>query len=519
MRKNGDGGGDSHSRTYEKRDGDGDAVKKVVKRVADEDDACGSMNGATFLMAVVPKDEFFNGEENQEAEQDKEKGCLDHVASAYLLESLDGFRHEIEEGDREKRTGGEGKEYVRPLGRPQAALEKSERGKERDDAGGETREDDVEESHRILIVAEASKLIYWPSGMRYFFVALLLFLPLMASAQMGVETNSSTREFRARVSVIEIDEEVDGLRHVVFEAQDEEGETYRIDTADSYVEGLRFDLREGRKVILQEVTIGGEADGVFFVDVVRTARLAWLFALFALAAVAVGFARGALAIVGLGVTLAVVFLWIFPRILGGADPLVTTVIGSVVILAVNMHLTHGFRRSTLLAFSSTVVGLGLVVLFAEGFTTFAHLSGLASEEATFLLFGSQGAIDPRGILLAGIVLGAVGVFDDIAVTQTETVEELQKTDARLTSRELFSRAMRVGRHHIASVVNTLVLAYAGVAMPLFLLFLLGDNIPGWRFVNEELVAEEIVRTLAGTMALVLLVPISTWFATWGKGQS
>ncbi|HBL39603.1 TPA: hypothetical protein DDZ10_02935 [Candidatus Uhrbacteria bacterium] len=352
--------------------------------------------------------------------------------------------------------------------------------------------------------------------MKYLLATVLLLTPVSAFAQTPTETNSSTREFQATVETIQTDEEVDGLRHVVFDARDEDGATYTIDTADSYVEGLRFNLRAGQNILLQKVVIQDQVDGVYFVDVVRTARLGWLFALFALAAIAVGLARGALALAGLAVTLAVVFAWIFPRILGGADPLTTTVIGSVVILAVNMHLTHGFRRSTLLAFSSTIVGLGLVVLFAEAFTTFAHLSGLASEEATFLLFGSDGAIDPRGILLSGIILGAVGVFDDIAITQTETVQELREMNVRIGSRELFSRAMRVGRHHIASVVNTLVLAYVGVAMPLFLLFLLGDNIPGWRFINEELVAEEIVRTLAGTLALVLLVPISTWFATWGK---
>lgn len=352
--------------------------------------------------------------------------------------------------------------------------------------------------------------------MKYLLALLLFVFPFVTLAQGSVAAVSETRELRAVITTIQHDEEVNGIRQVIFEALDKDGREYTIDSAESYVEGVRFDLREGQDVLLQEVIIQGESQGVFFVDVVRTSRLAWIFVLFAIATLIVGLLRGGLALLGLGVTLLVLFGWIFPQILSGANALHITILGSLVILAVNMHLTHGFRRQTFLAFLSTAVGLGLVVFFAESFTSFAHLSGLASEETTFLLFGSEGVIDPRGVLLAGIVLGAVGVLDDIAITQSETVAELRETNPHMKPKELFSRAMRIGRHHIASVVNTLVLAYAGVAMPLFLLFMLGNDIPMWRLVNEELIAEEVVRTLAGTLALVLLVPISTWFATWGK---
>lgn len=120
---------------------------------------------------------------------------------------------------------------------------------------------------------------------------------------------------------------------------------------------------------------------------------------------------------------------------------------------------------------------------------------------------------PAGLLLAGIILGAVGVLDDIAITQTETVAELHEANPKLSSSELFKRGMQVGRHHIASVVNTLVLTYAGVALPIFLLFALREDMGFMRLLNEEMIAEELVRTLAGTAALILLVPISTWFAT------
>lgn len=358
--------------------------------------------------------------------------------------------------------------------------------------------------------------------MKYLLAIFLVFFPLISFAQnpdgpaLVPRDDSMTREFTASVFEVIVDEEQGEDRRVVFTAQGEDGLDYKIDSAESYTEGFPFDLKQGQRVLLQEVIVEGEAQGVFLVDVVRTHRLWWLFALFAVATIAIGLWRGALALAGLLVTLAILFGLVFPRLLQGADPVMTTVLASVVILAVNMHLTHGLRRQTFVAFFSTVIGLGFVVLFAETFTRFAHLTGLASEEAFFLLVGSNGMIDPRGILLAGIILGAVGVLDDIAITQTETVEELRDTNPQMKSSELFTRAMRIGRHHIASVVNTLVLAYAGVGLPLFLLFLLNNQIPAWRFLNEGIVAEEIVRTLAGTFALVLLVPISTWFATMGK---
>ncbi|MDA1038204.1 MAG: YibE/F family protein [bacterium] len=343
---------------------------------------------------------------------------------------------------------------------------------------------------------------------RFFFVFLLcviVFVPARVFAQ-------SSDEVRAVITQVVEQSDEGGLRYALFEAVDSDGVLYRIDTREGYLEELRYNLNEGQKILLQVID---EADGsttVFFMDVVRTNALIWITLFFALVAVIVGRLRGVFALVGLAVTLLVLFALILPRILSGADPVVTTVLGSLVILAVNMHLSHGLSRRTFMAFLSTVVGLILVVVFAKLFVGFAHLSGLASEEAALLYLKSTNLSIPSGLLLAGIILGAVGVLYYIAITQSETVSELIEADSRLSAKELYKRAMRVGRHHIASVVNTLVLAYAGVALPLFLLFLATGSIETWRFLNEEVVAEEIIRTIAGTVGLIFLVPISTWFA-------
>ncbi len=349
-------------------------------------------------------------------------------------------------------------------------------------------------------------------------IALVItsFFPTIALAQ-------SSQEIRATVRNVVIDETVDDLRHVVFTAEDAEGLIYTIDSADSYTAGIHYDLREGQDVLLQTVSRADGSQDVFLVDVVRRGALTWIVVLFAIITIAVGAFRGGMALIGLVVTVAILFGFILPRILAGADPVGITIIGGLVILAVNMHLTHGANRRTLAAFGSTAIGLGLVWILSHLFVWAAQLSGVASEEAALLFLTADNIAVPSGLLLAGIILGAVGVMDDIAITQTETVVELKNANPALDRRSLFVSAMRVGRHHIASVVNTLVLAYAGVALPLFLLFLLREDITIWRFINEELIAEELIRTLAGTTALVLLVPIATWFATYvvssGKSSS
>jgi len=348
---------------------------------------------------------------------------------------------------------------------------------------------------------------------------LLLCLPVFILFARPVYAQSS-QEIRATVDTITLDETVNGVRHVVFSATDKAGDQFTVDSGDSYLQGIKYNIRPGQDVLLQLVDFGdGSPSTVFLVDVVRFNALVLIGLLFALLTIVVGYARGGFALLGLGITVAILFGYILPQILAGHNPVLVTILGSIVILAVNMHLTHGWNKRTWYGFLSTVIGLLFVWGFAEVFVWFAQLSGLASEEVSLLFLTTDQIALPTGLLLAGIILGATGVLDDIAVTQTETVEELKQTDPTLSQKDLFLKAMNIGRHHIASVVNTLVLAYAGVALPIFLLFYLREDMSIWRFINEELVAEEMIRTLAGTMALILLVPISTWMATLVHGES
>lgn len=345
----------------------------------------------------------------------------------------------------------------------------------------------------------------------FFFLSSLAF-PAIAQESQGFESS----ETRGRITTIESYTGGDTPAYELT-VETEDGTPFLVRTVDSYPEGYFVTLHEGQRVILQVFSgPDGEPQAVLS-DLVRTPSLIWIFLFFTFVTVLVGFFRGLNALLGLVVTIGILFLFVFPRILEGGDPVLTTVLGSIAILAINMHLSHGFQKKTLMAFASTVAGLALAVIFASIFVSVAKLSGLGSEEAMFLYLGSAAISVPTGILLAGIILGAVGVLDDIAIAQSEVVSELVEADPKLSQKELFMRAMRVGRHHIASTVNTLVLAYAGASLPLFLLFLQGGVSAG-EFMNIELVAEEIVRTLAGTTALVLTVPIATWFAVLAQGK-
>jgi len=323
-----------------------------------------------------------------------------------------------------------------------------------------------------------------------------------------------SNDVRAKIVEVTFDEVIDDKRQMSFFAEDSEGVRYFVDSRESYTEGVRFDIAEGDTVILQLVSNEDGSQTAFLSDVYRLPSLYILIALFAILIMIVGKWRGASALVGLGLTVAVLFAYVFPTILAGGNPLFTVIVGSVLILGVNMHLSHGFSKGTLLAYIATLGGLFLAVIFSHFAVSFAHLSGLASEEAVFLYWLNDVPLDVRGILLGAIILGATGVLDDIAITQGETVAELRSVDANLSRKELYVRAMRVGRHHIASTVNTLVLAYVGAAMPLILLFLATKGVSFDQFLNTEQVAEEIVRTLAGTAALILTVPLATLLATF-----
>jgi len=187
-----------------------------------------------------------------------------------------------------------------------------------------------------------------------------------------------------------------------------------------------------------------------------------------------------------------------------------SLVGSVVIAFAALYLSHGVDAKTTVALLGTLGGLLCAAAFAVAFMNAARITGLASEEALFLTaLGTH--LDLRGLILGGMMIGALGAIDDITVTQASAIWELRSVDPKMSRGRLLRSGMRIGRDHVASTVNTLVLAYAGASMPLLILFVLSDQ-PTSTVANGEIVATEIVRTLVGSLGLIASVPITTWLA-------
>ncbi|MFD8142352.1 YibE/F family protein [Streptomyces sp. NPDC059708] len=246
------------------------------------------------------------------------------------------------------------------------------------------------------------------------------------------------------------------------------------------------------------------------IDLNRKFPMALLAAVFAIAVVVVGRMRGLFALIALVVSFGVLTLFILPAILQGSNPLVVAVVGASAIMLIALYMCHGLTARTSVAVLGTLVSLLLIGLLGSLFIGWAFLSG-NTDDNTGLIHGLYPNIDMSGLLLAGVIIGSLGVLDDVTVTQTSAVWELHQADPKMGPRALYRAAIRIGRDHIASVVNTLVLAYAGAALPLLLLFSIANSSMG-TVANSELVAEEIVRTLVGSIGLVASVPVTTALA-------
>ncbi|MEK7569907.1 MAG: YibE/F family protein [Patescibacteria group bacterium] len=266
-----------------------------------------------------------------------------------------------------------------------------------------------------------------------------------------------------------------------------------------------------RVVLLKNVGVDGEV-AYYIADHYRLPSLAWVVAIFFGLVVFFGRWRGFTSIIGIAVSIVVLASFIIPRILNGSSPLGMSLVGAVIIAVISLYVAHGFNRRTSIALGSTLITLGLAAGLALLFVSLAKLSGVGTEEAFYLQFGALENLNLKGLLLGGIIIGALGVLDDITTGQTAAVAQIHEANPDLSRRELVRRGLVVGREHIASLVNTLVLAYAGAAFPLLLLFSMNTEVPLWTTLNSEMVAEEVIRTLVGSSALVLAVPIATLLA-------
>lgn len=283
------------------------------------------------------------------------------------------------------------------------------------------------------------------------------------------------------------------------------------------VENDYLNLNVGQVFYLTHVT--NEATGTDYYEVsepYRLPQLALLLALFIGVVIVFGGRQGIRGLLALvGSLFCIVFL-LLPGVLHGYPPILVAVLVASFIVILGSYVTHGFNRTTTTAVIGMVITVIMTGLFAYGAIPFAHLSGLADDETLYLSINLRGEIDLAGLLIGAIIIGTLGVLYDAAIGQAVSVEELaragESAGRRISRKEIFKRALRIGREHIGALVNTLAIAYVGASLPLLLLFYGFSTDSALITINRELFATEIVRTIIGSIGIVLTVPITTLIA-------
>jgi uncharacterized membrane protein len=287
----------------------------------------------------------------------------------------------------------------------------------------------------------------------------------------------------------------------------DQGSDARLSSLSKYAEG---------QTVVVDKTVGQDGSSRYVItDTYRIPQLIFLVILFALAAIGIAGKKGLGAVVGLSISLLVIIVYIVPQLLHGQDPLTTSIIGSCIILFVTTFLAHGFSRKTAIAVASTFLALLATYLLSILFVNIAHLTGLGTEDSYLLEIAPNISINPKGLLLGGIIISTLGALNDVTTTQVASIFALFKANKEQTFLHLIEHGMSIGREHIASMINTLVLAYAGTSLPIFIFLVLNPNhLPLWVILNTQQFGEEIVRTSAGSIGLMLSVPIATLLAAY-----
>lgn len=292
---------------------------------------------------------------------------------------------------------------------------------------------------------------------------------------------------------------------------------------DAYLQGPSGQQEVPRYAVGDEVIVnisqqGEDANFVAVADRYRVPALAALLGLFAVAVTLVGGWRGVRSLIALALTLAVIIRIVVPLLLAGWNPVFLAVGSATLVTIATLLLTEGARPTTIAAAAGTFLSLALTALLAVAFNALAQFTELqGSGDLVYLQTVGRPELDLGGLLLAAVIFGALGILDDVTITQAATVDELYEADPRVTRSELFRRAMNVGRSHISATVNTLALAYVGASLPLIVLFNAGQQDP-FLTVSGEIVAVEVVKALVGSIGIVAAVPATTAIAVLLVGR-
>ena len=303
------------------------------------------------------------------------------------------------------------------------------------------------------------------------------------------------------------------VMNVTVEKGDYAGQTFSVTYGKNQVRSDETRFKVGDQVYIM---IGQGPDGSLkatYTDFDRTGVLLLLLLVFVLAVLAMGRWKGFGSLVSLCFSMFIILAYIIPHVLTGDDPVQVSLIGSGILLGVSLYTTYGWNLKTHASVISMVVTLLITGLLTALFVDMAHLTGYGDENALYLIQLSSVQINPQGLLLGGMIIGTLGILDDLVTSQSAAVVEIHGANPTLNFKQTFLRAIHIGQDHVAATVNTLVLSYTGASLPLLLVFTLAQGSFQY-LINSEMLAEEIVRTLVGSLGLVAAVPISTLVATF-----
>lgn len=282
---------------------------------------------------------------------------------------------------------------------------------------------------------------------------------------------------------------------------------------------LSPELSLGSRVVLSYRNSEG-IDAKFryqYADQDRRPVLIMIFTLFLLAVILFGAWRGLLAVAGLLVSLVIIAIYILPALLTGENGMVVALAGGSAVAFAALYLAHGFKTSTHIAFLSSIGAVLTIAFLAQMFFTIGRFSGFVSEESSYLAASGSG-VDIKGLLIAGVILASLGALDDMTVTQVSAVSEMHNARPDYRFAQLWKSAVRIGRDHVASTVNTLALAYVGTSLAVMILFVISKQQLQW-IANSEAIAVQIVGALVGSVGLIIAVPLSTALCAFVVSQS
>ncbi len=290
------------------------------------------------------------------------------------------------------------------------------------------------------------------------------------------------------------------------------GETYTLEYGKYQLLSDNYQMKVGDKVLVNLETMQDGSISIYFIDHVRTPALLWLLAIFVVVGVLMSGWKGVNSMISMALSILIMFVYIIPRIIAGSDPVLVSLVGSLIFLGLTQFLIFGWTLKTFIALGGISFSVLITMLLSFLFVNWARLNGAGDESAMYLIQLGDG-IDIKALLIAGILIGTLGVLDDLVIGQTSAVVELYRADPSMSFLKRFKSAMEIGKDHVSATVNTLILAYLGATLSMIVLYTI-SNVNMGVLVNINYVAEEIVRSLVGTIGLFIAVPFTTLIACW-----